>query len=184
MFSEEELEDLDDFAWRELGPVADEIFAIRGAGGPSPRREREQEKKTAQLFRLEGSRNALFSYWVYLEARSEKNKKPGFASRTNHLKSVALVWAADFTIKFLKEVRNIICSDGTKTRYRKGAAVGVATGLAAWLSQTFGITNPAAIGIAALIIHVVATAGRKAFCEMTEQEALSEITKKFHARSK
>ena len=52
---------------------------------------------------------------------------------------------------------------------------GLATGLAAWLMNSFGLANPIALGMAATILVILGTASKKAFCKMTEDEVLKSF---------
>jgi hypothetical protein len=47
--------------------------------------------------------------------------------------------------------------------------------LAAWIMQKFGILEPAAVGIAALVLLTITTAAKNAFCGMSREEFLKSL---------
>jgi hypothetical protein len=154
MFSEAELAELETFAHAELDRLPARVLTPRRVRGPGPNQER------SPLGKLPGAGSALLAY------RSGS-------------RSIALAWARDFTIKFLAEIRDSICKPGESDSFSQAGGVtakGAASAVAAWLSQAFGISNnPLAIGVATLVLLVIAKAARSAFCAASEEEILNQL---------
>lgn len=152
---------------------------------------------------LERSLNAYF--WIYAEAAKEKksfvfgetleiigilSENPDYfieSSRSNlsgnelyrtRLPAMALAWGMKFFKQFLKEIRKILCNKKKgKVTFKeyKDIPKALIASLATSLMATLHITNPVAIGMATLIILIIATATKKALCTMTDEEVLKEI---------
>jgi hypothetical protein len=86
-------------------------------------------------------------------------------------------FARVFVKKFFKNIRDIICGAAGKAMRTTSDLTGrgMATALAAWITGTIGISSPMAIGIASLIIIALMHSSKKAFCDMTEVEAVGAM---------
>jgi hypothetical protein len=87
-------------------------------------------------------------------------------------------WVYYLVAEFFEQLRNIICERNELERASKAAgfsAKAAATGLAAWLGQTLGFSEPFAIAGAVVIILVLADATRGTFCKMTKRQTLDKI---------
>jgi hypothetical protein len=76
----------------------------------------------------------------------------------------------EFIAKFLKELRDIICSK-RGDRIAKGAdlsAKGTATLLAAWIADSLGMQSPIALALGTMIVWVFGSALHGAFCNMSD----------------
>ena len=195
MFSESDLNELDYRVLQVMRPWARVNLGLHTLS-VDPKRKLDP----SPVWNLEGSGPAIHDYFNYLEqvegvqfpdatslggVRFGQNgtviaPEERTASAQKYRKA-ALAWSAKFVVKFMGEIRNAICSgNASKTPLtKKGAAIGVATALAAWVTQTFGFTNPVAVSVAAMAIHVIAMAGKKPFCEMTNDQVIIEIRQKF-----
>jgi hypothetical protein len=102
--------------------------------------------------------------------------------QASRYKQIALEWGARFVLHFLTEIRGAIC-DGKAIKTSaagKGTATAAATAVSVWVMSVFNLSNAVAISIGALCIHVVATAGKKSFCELTDDEVIAELRAKYH----
>jgi hypothetical protein len=78
-----------------------------------------------------------------------------------------------------KELHEVLCTEGklaSALGFGGTDAKSVGTALAAALAASLGFTNPVAIGLAAIILLIVATSGVKAFCSL-DKEGLSHAIK-------
>jgi hypothetical protein len=154
MFSETELAELETFAQGELNQLPTEaLIPRRVRGGPESPQER------SQLGKLPSAGSALLAY-------------------RSGTRSIALAWARDFTLKFLAEIRHSICESREKNSLSQAGGItanGAASALAAWLSQAFAISNPVAIGVATLVLLVIAKAATSAFCAATAEEIVKRL---------
>jgi hypothetical protein len=195
MFSEADLNELDYCVLRELRPWARVNLSFQTLSA-NPKRKPDP----SPVWNLEGSGPAIRDYFNYLEQaegvhftdatglggvrfglNGEVIAPEERAASAEKYRKAAFAWSAKFVVKFVGEIRNAICSGKAPktTLTKKGAAIGVATALAAWVTQAFGFTNPVAVSVAAMAIHVIAMAGKKSFCEMTDDQAITEIRQKF-----
>lgn len=86
-----------------------------------------------------------------------------------------------FVILFLAEIRTIICDQKKASAISKSANVSVGsvvTGLTAWLTTKFGLSDPVAVGIATAVLLSVVYATRGAFCKMTDSEVKAAMDKR------
>jgi hypothetical protein len=86
-----------------------------------------------------------------------------------------VIIAVVFIQKFMERMHGVICSDKQLKRYAKAADISsktMATALAVWIAQEFGISHPVAIAVAVGVILIVIHVGRDAFCD---EEVVSMI---------
>ena len=91
--------------------------------------------------------------------------------------------AAHVTRRFLyhwwEEIQAILCRDdhlGKAAQAADLSAKTVATSLAVWLTGTFGIVSPVAVGLATVILLVLGQASRNALCRMTRDEVVQAVS--------
>jgi hypothetical protein len=91
------------------------------------------------------------------------------------LSSPVRMVAGTFLAKFLRELRNILC--GTKKDRNKLSAHshGALSALAVAIMQICHVSSVTATGIAVLILVSIGRASKKAFCDMTDEEALEAL---------
>jgi hypothetical protein len=86
-----------------------------------------------------------------------------------------------FVILFLSEIRQIICTDkkaGRIAKTSKVSAGSVVSGLTAWITSKFGVTDPIALGVATAVLLSIVYATKGAFCKMTDDEVKKEVNKR------
>jgi hypothetical protein len=94
------------------------------------------------------------------------------------LSSSALLWAREFTLEFLGEIRHAICR--THSGKRRGlvsalTARSAATGLASWLGASFAVSNPVALALATFVLLLISSSAVSAFCTMTDDEVRKRL---------
>lgn len=159
MFDETELRAVEDEALRQLGTVPVEQLAqarIRRRAGTAP-----DDPLAASLGRLGvgDPASALIHF-------------------RNGRRGPALAWARDFALRFASEIRVQICGAGTLEAAGKAAditAKGAATALASWLAGAFAVSNPIAVAVAALVLMVIGSAIKGAFCAMTSEDVIERL---------
>jgi hypothetical protein len=85
----------------------------------------------------------------------------------------------EFLRTWFKEIRDILCTQGRIEAAEKSANFSgraVATTLAAWITDTLGISSAVAIGLATLILLVLAQTAKDAFCQMTQEQITEGIS--------
>lgn len=92
----------------------------------------------------------------------------------------AKLWGVKFLKQFIKEIRLIICEKQKEKNaiddykhYPKAIIVAVSSSLMTALS----ITNPMVLGLATLILLVLSTATKNAFCNMTDEDVIKSVEK-------
>jgi hypothetical protein len=86
--------------------------------------------------------------------------------------------AREFVARMLRELRRILC-DPKKDRGKLGSnSQAVLAALAAYVMGTLHLSSYAtATGLAALVLIALGRASKKAFCDMTDDEALDALTR-------
>jgi hypothetical protein len=97
---------------------------------------------------------------------------------------------AEIVLKFLRhwfaEIRAIICEGerlGAATKAADLSSKTIATAIAVWLSNMFGMSSPVAAGLATLILLVLGQAAKEAFCQMTQDQIVSRVTDKLEDKT-
>jgi hypothetical protein len=89
------------------------------------------------------------------------------------LKPIPTVYAIVFFRMFLVEIRKLICAN------RRGKGViftgATASTVATWILQKFGMLEPFAVGLSALLLIAIGTAARNAFCEITDETFMNAL---------
>ncbi len=94
----------------------------------------------------------------------------------------AIEWGKQFLLHILKEVRAAVCEESKQSEnlkqeysnYARAFAVSISTSVL----SAMGISNPAALGIATLVLITLAHATKNAFCDMTDMEVIAAIDRK------
>ena len=81
-------------------------------------------------------------------------------------------WAYNFATLFFTEIRDAICRDEKAHSVEGLTARGAASAVAGWAVSALGLSNPIAFGVATLIVLVLGSALRSAFCTATQEEIL------------
>lgn len=84
-------------------------------------------------------------------------------------------WAIAFVTQFFTEVRDAICRDEKAHSVEGLTARGAASAVAGWAVAALGLSNPIAFGIATLVVLVLGSALRSAFCTTTREEILASV---------
>ena len=160
MFTESELNDVVDAALAELSAVPDEQLArARRWRSGTPGAPADPGVAAVQAIDVGDPAAALLRF-----KRGERG--------------AAMDWAKEFVLRFVGEIRSRICATGDGTTANEAVGVtakGAATALAAWLAGAFAISNPLAIGIAALVLMVVGGSLKGAFCGMSDRDLAKQL---------
>ena len=80
-----------------------------------------------------------------------------------------------FFIILMSELRTVICGKGKNPKKLGTNSQAVLTALAAAITRKIGITDPTAMGIAVLMLITLGAATKKAFCKMSDIDALNAV---------
>lgn len=157
----------------ELASVLDWAVDRVGREIGSLEDEEERIERKAGIFRQQ-QQISRESERLWEEAESRKTAEQKRADALNRAKAVIVQTGITFLRHWFVEVRAIVCSDDMLSVAAAGSgltASSIAAGLAATLSSSLAITNPMAVGLAAVIVTIIGTAGLKTFCAMSRDEA-------------
>jgi hypothetical protein len=160
MFTDAELDDLEQRAVAELSTIPDEQLA------------------RARKWRSAGQAESAAPGIAGLHSIEVGDPASALLRFKRGDRSGAMNWAKEFLLRFVDEIRCHICTSGLGERASEAVGVtakGAASALAAWLVSTFAISNPIAIGIAALVLIVIGSSLKGAFCGMSNQELAREL---------
>jgi hypothetical protein len=77
---------------------------------------------------------------------------------------------ASFVLSIFGELRIIICGKGKQPKKLGKEWHAILTGLAALIAQKLGLSDPASIAFAVLVLITLAQATKNAFCKMSDSE--------------
>jgi hypothetical protein len=91
-------------------------------------------------------------------------------------------WGRQFIRTVLAEVRETVCGDkGTYAALRKeydSYVKAFAVSISSSIMNLLGVSEPMALGLATLVLLILVSATKNAFCKMTDKEVLEAIDKK------
>jgi hypothetical protein len=94
-------------------------------------------------------------------------------NRNKEAKSIGGV--SSFFLSILNEPRKIICGKGKNPKKFGSGSHAVLSGVAAAIAKKFGISDPAAIGLAVLVLMTLGQATKNAFCKKKDTEVLKTL---------
>jgi hypothetical protein len=89
--------------------------------------------------------------------------------------NLAAMWGFAFIRELFLDIRLLICGKKKNPGPLTPKTQGLLTGLAAAISRHLGVSDPAAIGLAALVLVTIAGASKKAFCKATNPRDISVL---------